>query len=85
LSLDVPEERSIARCGAFFVDAVLAGTTTVLAGGVLLSFLLMSVGWLLFGTASLRAGILPAPFPTCGSSEAAIQRDSYPRRRVRLP
>ena len=43
-----------------FLDAMLAGTTTILAGGVLLTWLVMTVGWLLFGLASLRARILPA-------------------------
>lgn len=42
-----------------FLDGMVADTTTVLAGGVLLTSLLMAVGWLLFGIASLRAKILP--------------------------
>ncbi len=42
-----------------FLNAMLADTTTVLAGGVLLTWLLMAVGWLMFGIASLRAKVLP--------------------------
>jgi hypothetical protein len=49
----------LARGAPDFLDAMLADTTSVLTGGVLLTWLLLSVGWLLFGTASLRAKVLP--------------------------
>ncbi len=42
-----------------FLDAIIADTTTILAGGVFLSVFLMAVGWVLFGFASLRVKILP--------------------------
>jgi hypothetical protein len=42
-----------------FLEAMLADTTTQLAAGVLLTWLLMAAGWLLFGIASLRARVLP--------------------------
>jgi hypothetical protein len=42
-----------------FLDAMLADLTTILAGGVFLTALTMTVGWALFGIAAIRAGILP--------------------------
>jgi hypothetical protein len=52
----------------FFVGAWLAGTAPQLleanpsgtmAAGIILSYFLFALGWLLFGLASLRAGVLP--------------------------
>ncbi len=50
----------LAKGAPDFMDGMLADTTTILAGGVLLTWLLMAVGWFLFGIASLRAKIFPS-------------------------
>ena len=42
-----------------FLEAILADTTTVLTAGVLLTWFLLALGWLLFGIASLRARVVP--------------------------
>jgi hypothetical protein len=41
------------------LDAITTDTTTILAGGVFLSILMVAVGWFLFGLASLKAKIFP--------------------------
>lgn len=42
------------------LDAITTDTTTILAGGVFLSMILLPLGWFLFGLSSLRAKVLPA-------------------------
>lgn len=42
------------------LNTITTDTTSILAGGIVLSVFLMAVGWILFGLASLRARIFPA-------------------------
>jgi hypothetical protein len=50
----------LAQTAPDILNSITTNTTSILAGGIVLSIFIMALGWILFGIASLRAKILPA-------------------------